>query len=391
MSLSELAATWSARLERELPAAVDLRHELHAHPEVSGQEVWTAQRVAGALDAADAPAVAGTGRLVRIGAGGGAAIAVRAELDGLPMRERSDVPYASEGEAMHACGHDVHLAALVALARSAPDELPAALLAVVQPREELSPSGAEDVVASGALAANDVRAVIGAHVQPRLPGGTVSAEAGVVNASVDEFELHVSGNGGHGAYPHLAGDTVSALSSCVLAAQSLARAAVDPMHVATVSFGVLRAGSAANVIPAQATATGTLRAFGDDDRERMLTRLRHAASTVADTYGCRGELRVLSTEPALSNDPGLAERARSWLPTLGRAQPASFRSCGSDDFAYYAAAAPSLMMFVGCGDAADTSPMLHQPTFVPDDALVGQVARAMLSGWLAAAETVVSR
>jgi amidohydrolase len=390
VSLSGLAATWSARLERELPAAVDLRHELHAHPEVSGQESWTAQRVAGALDAADAPAVAGTGRLVRIGAGAGPAIAVRAELDGLPMRERSDVPYASEGEAMHACGHDVHLAALVALARSAPEELPAALLAVVQPREELSPSGAEDVVASGALAANDVRAVIGAHVQPRLPDGTVSAEAGVVNASVDEFELHVSGNGGHGAYPHLAGDTVSALSACVLAAQSLARAAVDPMRVATVSFGVLRAGNAANVIPAQATATGTLRAFVDDDRERMLTRLRHAAHTVADTYGCRGELRVLSTEPALSNDPRLAERARDWLPTVGRAQPTSFRSCGSDDFAYYAAAAPSLMMFVGCGEADDTSPMLHQPTFVPDDALVGQVARAMLSGWLAAAETLPS-
>jgi amidohydrolase len=391
VTLSELAAGWSARLEHELPAATDLRHELHAHPEVSGQETWTAQRVAGALDAADAPAVAGTGRLVRIGADGRPAIAVRAELDGLPMRERSDAPYAAEGEAMHACGHDVHLAALVALARSAPDDLPAALLAVVQPREELSPSGAEDVVASGVLAAHDVRAVIGAHVQPRLPDGAVSAEGGVVNASVDEFELHVTGRGGHGAYPHLAGDTVSALSACVLAAQAQARAAVDPMHVATLSFGVLRAGSAANVIPAHATATGTLRAFGDDDRERMLTRLRHAARTVADTYGCQGELQVLSSEPALYNDPGLAERAAGWLGSLGPVQPVSFRSCGSDDFAYYAAAAPSLMLFVGCGEAREASPMLHQPTFVPDDALIGQVARAMLAGWLAAAEALPAR
>jgi len=301
------------------------------------------------------------------------------------------VAYAADGDAMHACGHDLHLAALVALARSAPPDLPVALLAVVQPREELSPSGAEDVVASGVLGSHDVRAVIGAHVQPRLPAGTVSADPGVVNASVDEFDLHVTGNGGHGAYPHLAGDTVSALSACVLAAQSLARTAVDPMHVATVSFGVLRAGAAANVIPAQATATGTLRAFADDDREQMLTRLRHTARTVADAYSCHGELRLVSTEPALTNDAGLAERAAGWFTTVGAGRPAPFRSCGSDDFAYYAAAAPSLMLFVGCGDDDGSGPMLHQPTFVPDDALVGQVARAMLAGWLGAAETLTGR
>ena len=319
----------------------------------------------------------------------GPAIAVRAELDALPMREQSGVPYAADGDAMHACGHDVHLAALVALARSAPADLPAALLAVVQPREELSPSGAEDVVASGELAAHGVHAVIGAHVQPQLPAGTVSGDPGAVNASVDEFELHVTGNGGHGAYPHLAGDTISALSACVLASQSLARTAVDPMRVATVSFGVLRAGEAANVIPARASATGTLRAFADEDRELMLTRLRHAARTVADTYGCQGELRLLSSEPPLTNDAGLAGGVTRWLQHVGAGQPASFRSCGSDDFAYYAGAAPSLMLFVGCGD--DSGPMLHQPTFVPDDALVGQVARAMLAGWLAAAETLRQR
>ncbi len=387
MSLDQLATEWSQALERELPAAVDLRHELHAHPEVSGQEVWTAQRVAAALGAPEAPTVAGTGRLVRVGPVDGPAVALRAELDALPLRERSAAAYAADGEAMHACGHDVHLAALVALARAAPaDALPAGLLALLQPREELSPSGAEDVVAAGVLAGHDVRAIVGAHVQPRLPAGTVSADPGVVNASVDEFEVRMSGSGGHGAYPHLADDTVGALSAYVLAAPALARAVVDPMRVCTLSFGVLRAGGAANVIPELASATGTLRSFESDDRDRMLTRLRAAAHTVAETYGCRGELHVLATEPSLDNDPALATRARHWVDAVGAGRRETFRSAGSDDFAYYGHATACLMLFVGCGDEAGTT-MLHQPTFVPDDALVGAVARALLAGYLAAAET----
>ncbi len=385
--MRELAAAWAQGLAAELPAAVDLRHDLHAHPEVSGQETWTVQRVAAALDASDAPAVAGTGRLVRRGPSAGPAIAVRAELDALPMRERTQLSFAADGEAMHSCGHDVHLAALVALARSMPADAPVGLLAVVQPREELSPSGAEDVVATGVLAEHDVRAVVGAHLQPQLPTGTVASDPGVVNASVDEFELQVVGEGGHGAYPHLAADTIGALSASVLAAQTLARTAVDPMSVATVSFGVLRAGGAANVIPTRATATGTLRAFAEEDRDRMMAALRHAAGTVAETYGCEGDVRLLSAEPALRNDAGLAERAAGWLGDVGAGSRGTFKSCGSDDFAYYADAAPSLMLFVGCGPAdGSAGPMLHQPTFAPDDALVGTVARSMLAGWLAAAE-----
>ena len=387
MSLDQLAADWSRALERELPDAVVLRHELHANPEVSGQEVWTAQRVAAALGVPDAPTVAGTGRAVRFGPDDGPAVAVRAELDGLPLRERSGVAYAADGDAMHACGHDVHLAALVALARSAPaGALPGALLAVLQPREELSPSGAEDVVAEGVLASQDVRAIVGAHVQPRLPAGTVSADAGVVNASVDEFEVRMTGTGGHGAYPHLADDCVSALSAYVLAAPALARAVVDPMRVCALSFGVLRAGGAANVIPSLASATGTLRAFDAVDRERMLARLRDAAHTVAETYGCHGELHVHASEPPLDNDPALAARAAHWVDAVGAGRRATFRSAGSDDFAYYGHAVPGLMLFVGCGDDAGTGGMLHQETFVPDDALVGAVARALLAGYLAAAE-----
>ncbi len=221
-----------------MPAAVRLRHELHARPELSGREHGTADRVVAAItagfdgDRSDngeaaiaVSAVADTGRLVRIGPAGGPAVAVRAELDALPLDERTGARWSSQVPgAMHACGHDVHLAAAAALARAAAAVhravgLPAALLLVLQPREELSPSGARDVVDSGLLEQQRVRSMIGVHVQPQVPPGQVAVDPGVVNAGMDEFTITVTGRGGHSAYPHLTRDPVPALCQSVLAAR----------------------------------------------------------------------------------------------------------------------------------------------------------------------------
>src|ERR1700720_684485 len=185
-STDGLLRTLLAALEAELPAAVELRHRLHAQPELAHQEQRTAAAVVAALPV-PCTAAAGTGRLARVGPNDGAPLAIRAELDGLPIEERTNAPFSAVGAAMHACGHDVHMAALVALVRAAHalgDALPAPLLAVFQPSEEAYPSGAEQL-ARGELAAIAPAAVLAAHVHPELPWGAVALDPGAVNASSD--------------------------------------------------------------------------------------------------------------------------------------------------------------------------------------------------------------
>jgi amidohydrolase len=384
---------WATELARELPAAVRLRHELHARPELSGREQGTAERVVAAVTASrTAPAgesvlvspVAGTGRLLRIGPATGPAVAVRAELDALPITEQTGAPWSSVVPgSMHACGHDLHLAAAAALARSALTVhgavgLPAALVLILQPREELSPSGARDVVDSGLLVEHRVRSVVGVHVQPRVAAGRVTADPGVVNAGVDEFTITIRGHGGHSAYPHLTRDPVPALCQSVLAVRDAA-AAIDPMRPAVVTVGTLQAGSAPNVIGDVARARGTMRTVDPADRERLHERLQAAVAGTAAAFGCAGELTVEPGEAPLHNDPGLVAAVRARLARGSVPVAEEFRSCGSDDFAAYGEVVPSLMMFLG---VVDGSPMLHDARFLPPDRLVGEAAAALLAGYL---------
>jgi amidohydrolase len=385
MTSPSLAALLRAGVASQLADAVLLRHELHADPEPSGSEHRTAARVAAALGDSDAAAVAGTGRILRIGPEAGPCIAIRAELDALPILEQTGAPWASRTGAMHACGHDVHMAALVAFARAAravhrQAGLPAALLAVLQPREEAPPSGALDIVASGLLEAQQPRAVIAVHLQHQLPAGTVAAPAGTVNAASDDFEIRVEGTGGHAGYPQLAADPVLALCQTVVALQQIVSRRTDPTHAAVVSVGALEAGQAPNVIPPAAVARGTLRALDQSDRAALHKALHEIVEHTCLAHGCRGTVTIDEGEPALVNDEPLATASWPWLREAGFAVDTSFRSCGADDFSFYARCAPTLMIFLGTGSPVT----LHHPRFLPDDAMVGQVASAMLAGYLGA-------
>jgi amidohydrolase len=379
-SLAGLRAALTAGVEAELDAAIALRHALHAEPDLSGSEERTAQRVAAALGEPAAARVAGPGRLVRIGPPDGPSVGVRAELDALPVTEQTGVPWAAPAGAMHACGHDVHLAALIALARAARSiELPAALLAVLQPREEVSPSGARDIVASAELPAQRLRAMVGVHLQHALPGGTVAATPGTVNAATDDFEIIVTGTAGHAGYPHLAVNPIPALCAAVLALQQIASRVIDPTHAVVASVGAIESGRAANVIPETARARGSLRCLDDDDRPRLRRALREIAEHTCRGYGCAVEVIIHDGEPPLVNDPALAAASWPWLDRAGFAVASEFRSCGADDFSYYSQVAPALMLFVGTPDAIT----LHHPKFLPPDEAVGQVAAAMIAGYLA--------
>jgi amidohydrolase len=378
--LGELRAALHKALAAELDLAVGLRHELHAAADLSGAEEPTAARAAAARGDPGAPRVAGTGRRVRIGPPGGTCVAVRAELDALPITEQTGAAWASRTGAMHACGHDVHLAALTALGRAARAvEVPVALLAVLQPREETVPSGARDIVASGELAAHYPRAVVGVHLQHQLPAGTVGAAAGTVNAASDEFEIVVTGRGGHAGYPHLAVNPVPALCQAVLALQQITSRYADPTHGVVVSVGAIEAGRAANVIPETATARGSLRSLDEADRPRLHQAMAEIVEHTCRGFGCAGTVRIEDGEPALVNDPALTAASWPWVRQAGFTIETDFRSCGADDFSYYARCAPTLMLFVGTHDDIT----LHHPRFLPPDAAVGEVASAMLAGYLA--------
>ncbi|HEX4188834.1 MAG TPA: M20 family metallopeptidase [Solirubrobacteraceae bacterium] len=377
-----------AGIESELPAAVELRRRLHADPELAHREHRTAAALARELPV-ESRAAAGTGILARVGPAGGPAIAVRAELDGLPIEERSGAAYRASDGVMHACGHDVHMAALVALTRAAHglgEALPVALVAVFQPSEEAYPSGAE-LLARGGLAELAPEAVVAAHVQPDLPWGTVALDAGTVNASSDNFEIVVEGEPSHGSYPHRGRDPILALSHVIVALHAQIGRRIDPTATAVLNVGVLEGGEAENVIPALARARGSLRAHRREDRDTLRGMLEEVVTGVAAAHGTRGTITIAAGEPALANDPAIVSRARELLTRAGLEAAPAWLSAGSDDFAFFGELAPLAMGFVGLDGAEGfTARPLHHPELLPPDAAVGAVARVQAVLYTAAAE-----
>ncbi len=386
-STEELLGELLAAVEGELERAVELRHRLHATPELAHAERLTAAAVAEELPVAAEP-VAGTGLLARVGDSPGAPVAVRAELDGLRLTERTGAPFSATGETMHACGHDVHMAALVALARAADrigPRLPVPLLAIFQPSEEAYPSGAR-LIAEQALARIAPRAVLAAHVHPELPWGAVALNPGAINASFDALEIRVEGEPSHGAYPHRGRDPILALSEAVVALHASVGRRIDPLHPATLTIGLLEAGSAENVIPHLAAARGALRALREEDRLALREMAREVVAGVAAAHGCRGTVLITAGEPPLLNDPPIAVAARELLGAAGLRTAGQWRSCGSDDFAFFGEHAPIAMAFVGLDGAAGfVQRPLHHPELLPPDDAVGAVARVQAVMYMASA------
>lgn len=372
---------WRNATALELEHATALRHRLHADPRTSGDEADTAAAVAAAIGRGDGETVAGTGRLIDIGGrDDGPVVALRAELDALPIEETSGVPWRSTNAAMHACGHDLHLAALTAVARAARTvELPGRLVALLQPREEGTHSGARDLVADGVADRWD--AVVAAHVQPQLEAGVTAVTPGPVNASTTEFTIEVRGRGGHSGYPHTVDDPVLAMSAIVVALQSVGSGAVDPVRGVVLMVTQVEGGTAANVVPATVRARGTVRAMTMSDETAAEQTASRIVESTAAAYGCAASIDFHPGEPALVNDPAIAAGTHALLAGLGGTVTDSWRSFGSDDFSHFGSRTRSLMIFVGTGSEGGG---LHDSTFVPDDGYLPLVADAMIAGFCGA-------
>ena len=214
----------------------------------------------------------------------------------------------------------------------------------------------------------------------------MALDEGAVNASFDAIDILVEGEPTHGAYPHRGADPVLALSETIVALHARLGRLIDPLHSATMTIGMLEAGSAENVIPALARARGALRAHREQDRFALRRMTEQVVTGVAAAHGCRGSVELTAGEPPLENDPRIVATARPLLEHAGFSLTPPWRSCGSDDFAFFGALAPIAMAFVGLDGAAGFKPRpLHHPELLPPDAAVGAVARVQAVLYLAAA------
>lgn len=396
MNRDAFAERLAALTIERIPAAVRDRESLHAAPELSGREggtsAWIAERMPVPMET-----VADTGRIGRIGPAGGPAVALRAELDALPVVEATGAPFAATNGAMHACGHDVHQAALIAVAGAAVElareiELPYAVVPFLQPREEAYPSGALDIVRSGALGRHGVGAVVAAHVHPRIPVGSVATGKGPTNAAADEIAVTVRGRGGHGAYPHEAANPIPVLSQMVVGVGEVLRRTVSPMRPAVFTVGRISAGEIANVIPGSGSFAGTLRTMDRADRAHAHAAIREYAEGIAAAHGVEADVTITLGEPVLENDPEFVELVDERLASFGLTPGEPMRSCGADDFSFFSEELPGVMAFVGVETpGAVSQPSLHSADFLPDPDAVRRLALALVSGYLAGCDLLDAR
>jgi len=359
---------------------VAIRRDLHAHPELGRQEIRTTGVVADRLHAEGlTPRVltGGAGLVCDIGAGDGPTVALRADLDALPVADEKDVPYRSTVPGVsHACGHDVHtvvvLGAGLALARlAAGGGLGGRVRLLFQPAEELTPGGALDVVDAGAL--DGVRQIYCVHCDPRLDVGGVGLRVGPITGSADHVEVRLTGPGGHTARPHLTGDLVYALGKVVTDVPAVLSRRVDPRAGLSVVWGHVRAGSAPNAIPREGRVDGTVRALDSRVWAQAPQVVEEAVRATVAPYGVDCEVVYTRGVPPVDNDATctrlLAGAARALLGPGSVVE--TEQSLGGEDFAWYLDRVPGALARLGVRRPGD--PVLrdlHQGSFDVDERAV---------------------
>lgn len=377
-------------MEGLLPAMTQWRRHLHRHPELSFEEQATAAWIAERLRASGCEVetgVAGHGVVAVIRGGRpGPSIALRADIDALPIQDEKDVPYRSTVPGvMHACGHDAHTAALLGIASYYSGEEVRASLAgerrlLFQPAEEVTPGGAAAMIAEGAI--DGIDAVYGVHLWTPLPYGRIATRPGPLMAAADEFTIELFGRGGHGALPHETADAVVAGAALVTALQTIVSRSVNPTEPAVVSVGSIRAGTAPNVIAERCTLTGTVRSFDESVRSLIRKRLHAIADAVCRMHGASFTLDYRDGYPPVVNDAREAERCFAVAEALFGPETAvhSEPVMAGEDFAYYLQRVPGCFMFVGAGnDACGALYPHHHPRFDLDERAMARSA-ALLVG-----------
>jgi amidohydrolase len=358
------------------------RRHLHAHPELSGQEQATAAYVAEELRkiglTPQERVGGGFGLTATIAAPRDAAplIALRADMDALPINEETGLEFASRNPGiMHACGHDAHTAMLLGAARLLQhnrQRLACSVRLIFQPHEELFPGGAPQMIAAGAL--DGASSIFGLHISSTLPTGQVGTRAGAFMSAINDIDITIRGKGGHAAMPEQCVDPIVIAAEVILALQTAVSRSIPITEPAVVSVTRIEAGTANNIIPESVRLLGTIRTFSEQVRATICTRVRELAGGVARSHGATASVSLEPGYPVLNNDTAATERALRAARSLGfngdqiqTLQPQG----GGEDFAYYCQKTPGSFVFLGAASAAKQCVYPHHhPKFnIDEDAL----------------------
>lgn len=388
-----------ARVEAVLPGIVEIRHDIHANPELSNRETETAARVAAhlrglGLEVEEGVAKTGVVAILR-GGRPGPVVAVRADMDALPVVERTDLPFRStkrttyQGQEVgvaHACGHDVHTAVGLGVASvlaSMRDSLPGTVKFLFQPAEEGPPpgeaGGASLMLEEGALEDPRPVAIFALHSFPDLDVGQVGWISGPTYASSDHFIATIRGRQAHGAQPHLSVDPIVTAAQAILALQTIRSRNLDPTEPGVVTVGIVRGGERNNIIPESVRLEGTMRTYDDGVRSAIKERIDAILSGVTEAAGAEYDLEFHPYAPPTINDAALAAAARPALEAaVGAENVVDVRPVmGAEDFAWFAREVPGFYFRLGTSAPGIGSGSLHTPDFRADDAAIGVGIRAM--------------
>lgn len=369
-----------------------IRRDLHRHPELADEERWTHDRLRSALDGLGVRATTfarSTALLATLpGAAGRPVVALRADMDGLPIEETTGAAFRSQNPGrMHACGHDVHMASLLGAARlllERPVEGAGPVRLLFQPAEEDGiRGGAAGLIERGALARPRVGFVLGQHVEPSLPVGSVGMRAGPMMAAADNFELTVTGRGGHGAYPHLGADAVFTAAEVIVGLQGLVARTKNPVEPGVISVGSVHGGDRPNVLPGEVRLRGTVRTFSPELRSQFARDVPRRARSIARSLGASARVKYERGYPALVNDPVVTEcvgaRFRAgWGSAAVRTLPEPVM--GAEDFARYLEQVPGTFWFLGVGSPGRKMAGKHSADFLPDERALITGAEALVLG-----------
>lgn len=374
-------------LRQLYPQMVAWRRHLHQHPELSFQEKetsrWIAERLEGMNCRIDR-GVGGYGVVATFqGRKPGPAVALRADMDALPIQDMKTCEYASKvPNVMHACGHDGHTAALLAAASyydGCLDSLAGERRLIFQPAEETTPGGAVHMIQAGAMEGID--AVYGVHLWSPLPYGQASSRPGAFMSAADEFTLEIRGKGGHGGLPHQSVDTIVVGAAIVQAVQSIVSRSVNPLQPAVVTIGSFQAGSTNNVIAETCVMKGTVRSFDEATRKLMLERLEAIVRHTCAQFGAECDYQLRPGYPPVVNDETEAARFAEVASSIFGAEQTLLSEplTVAEDFAYYLQRAPGCFMFVGAGNpACGAVHSHHHPLFDIDERSMLHAARLLI-------------
>lgn len=361
---------------------IAMRRHIHQNPELSYQETETAKYVTAALRSYGIESVQGiatTGVIAEIKGKnpGRMTVALRADMDALPIQEQNDIPYRSNRNGvMHACGHDVHTSSLLGTARilqEVKDQFEGTVRLLFQPGEEKNPGGASFMIRDGALENPRPASILGQHVFPFLPVGKIGFREGMYMASADEIYLKVIGKGGHGAAPELAIDPVLIASHIIIALQQVISRNASPKQPTVLTFGRIIGEGATNIIPEEVNIAGTFRAMNEEWREAGLKRITKMAESIAEGMGGRCEVEISRGYPYLQNNPEVTRRIRrAAADYVGEENVVDIDiSLGAEDFSYYSQIVPASFYRLGTNNKErGITSNLHTPTFnIDEDAL----------------------